>query len=256
MVPEFNAGGLPSFLMLLTNLAIAVAAGLITAYIVRENQENSSGGREKLLRFTVATTAGAIILAAASVFLWPSVTADTADGAKVTQTEDPTTPPTEDPTTPPTEGPTTPTTEDPTTPPPPPPDPPLTPQAVPERIELVIDTPSVAAAGGSRVGTTRFQLDDWGDEGPLVQVAPAWTSYLPDGTEHREKSCDIVITVEGPESFGPWYSSWCSYNGWNGFGDAAEDGAASEISLPGSYTITLTDEKSGLSTEVEFEVIE
>lgn len=246
MIPGLTLN-VPIFLQLIISVLLIFLAGLFAVWL---GIRHKKGGEdtEKALGVSMWAMLALVVVLAVVAAAWPAGTAVKTAG-DTSLTGPTTSPPTS---TPPTEPPPTepPPTEPPTT------DPPPTPPSAPERFEVIVDTPTLMKAGGNRVGTNRFQLEDYANDGLLVQVAPAWTAYDADGTEFRDDSCSIVVKVEGPESFGPWYSKRCTKSDiWNGNGDPA-DGGTSEISLPGIYTVTLEDENTGVSTSLDFEVIE
>lgn len=260
MVLDFGEPGWIVFLSFLIALLIAIVSALISAWLASDPAANTKGKRKAILYSSISLMCLIVILGLAAAF-WSSGESVVAGAkppaetvvASTTPTETATSAPAQIVSSTPTQTPSPTQTDAPATPSD---APSLASPSAPVRFELVVDTPTVTAAGGGRVGTHRFQLDDWGDEGPLVQVSPAWTAYSSDGSEYIEQDCDLVVKVDGPENFGPWYSAKCTKSSfWNGFGDANDSGT-SEISLPGQYTLTLTDEKSGISTSLDFEVVQ
>lgn len=260
MVVDFSEPGPVVFISVIIALTIALAGVLVAAWLASDPDAHTEGKRKVVSRLAFGLIGLTVILGFAIAY-WPSGESAVAGAKPPTETAVASTTPTETATpapaqivsSTPTQTPTPTQSDAPATPSD---APSLASPSAPVRFELVVDTPTVAAAGGGRVGTNRFQLDDWGDEGPLVQVSPAWTAFSSDGSKYTEQDCDLVVKVDGPEKFGPWYSAKCTKSSfWNGFGDANDSGT-SEISLPGQYTLTLTDEKSGISTSLDFEVVE
>ena len=112
-------------------------------------------------------------------------------------------------------------------------------------VGTVIATPAVPCC---MVGPGLYELGDDGE----TSVGYTWSSRMSDGTENDSKTCAMLVTVTGPENPPALRRMDCSVHRSNGFSNY---GNIAYLTTPGEYTITVTDEVSGVVGVGYFTVI-
>ena len=102
---------------------------------------------------------------------------------------------------------------------------------------------------GAKVGPTTFQLSDKHDR---VTVAYTWVAVMSDGTTNESETCQVLTSVTGPETKPAMRTQACTFAGVNPFSSTEN---VQEYGLPGSYTVTVTDEITGVSGTGSFDVV-
>lgn len=122
--------------------------------------------------------------------------------------------------------------------------------AVPKMAKIIVgtgyETPAVPCC---KVGPNLFKIDDKSGE---ASFGFHWSSRMSDGTENDTQNCAIVAKVTGPETPPALRTDECSVsgsNGFNGFGNYAD------VTTPGRYNVTITDQVSGVTGSVVVNVI-
>lgn len=102
---------------------------------------------------------------------------------------------------------------------------------------------------GEVVGQNLYQMaNDWG----FIRVAYGWSGLRADGTEIEADTCRILVTITGPESLPSERYGRCT-NLDTSFFDASENEL--EISVPGTYQVTVLDETTGVSGVGTFDIL-
>lgn len=113
--------------------------------------------------------------------------------------------------------------------------------------EIWTDHPGGYAAG-DRVGPNMYSLGNAG----YASVSYGWRAIRSDGTFDESESCQIEARVTGPETLEAMRSAECT----RGIGSVFTGSANHlQVHTPGSYTVTLTDQISGLEGTVQFQVV-
>lgn len=113
--------------------------------------------------------------------------------------------------------------------------------------EMWTDHPGGYAAG-DRVGPNMYSLGNAG----YASVSYGWRAIRSDGTFDESESCQIEARVSGPETLEAMRSAECT----RGIGTVFTGSANHlQVHTPGSYTVTLVDQISGLEGKVQFQVV-
>jgi uncharacterized protein YfaS (alpha-2-macroglobulin family) len=71
-----------------------------------------------------------------------------------------------------------------------------------------------------------------------------------DGTKNNGDDCQIIVRVSGADTFPAYRTAECSKSSGSMSADNAE-----EITVPGNYTVTITDETTGATGTADFRVL-
>lgn len=104
------------------------------------------------------------------------------------------------------------------------------------------------SGSGIQAGPDLYQIGD----GSGVQVAYDWHARMSDGSGNTTASCQILGTVTGPQSVDSFRTDSCTDTNVNGF---TGDKNIMFLKAPGTYTVTVTDELTGISNQHAFNVI-
>lgn len=113
-----------------------------------------------------------------------------------------------------------------------------------------VDTALGFPGAGSRVGPDLFQLSSNGASG--VQVAYRWYAVMSDGSSNDTNSCQILAVVTGPQQVDSMRSSSCTEVTTNGFFSSKN---VFYLKLSGTYSVTVTDQITGISAKHSFKVV-
>lgn len=120
----------------------------------------------------------------------------------------------------------------------------------PALASFTVDTELGFPGAGSRVGTDLFQLASNGVSG--VQVAYRWYAVMSDGSDNDTDSCQILAVVTGPQQVDSMRSSSCTEVTTNGFTGSKN---VFYLKSSGTYSITVTDQTTGISAKHSFTVV-
>lgn len=102
---------------------------------------------------------------------------------------------------------------------------------------------------GKVVGINLYQMaNNFGH----IQVAYGWTGLRVDGTEIDSETCQILVTIDGPQAIPAERYGQCT-NLQTSFYKA--DDNKLKISVPGEYEVTVLDEKTGVSGTSSFTIL-
>ncbi|UPW11993.1 hypothetical protein M1C59_25415 (plasmid) [Gordonia terrae] len=111
---------------------------------------------------------------------------------------------------------------------------------------IVVDTKVLA--GGQRIDPGLYQLSG---DGRRFGIGYAWSARRSDGTEDTTNNCQITAVIAGNgTSFPAYRTDECTKD----FGSPFNSDNGQEIAVPGTYTLTITDQLSGASGVARFTV--
>ncbi len=97
------------------------------------------------------------------------------------------------------------------------------------------------------MGPNLFQLTP---DGARLGIQWDWVGLASDGTGKTGRYCQIIVNVSGPDDFRPYRTDECSKSSGSMRAENAE-----EFTVPGDYTVTITDEITGATGTASFEVL-
>ncbi|MDF9277388.1 hypothetical protein P4U43_06220 [Arthrobacter sp. EH-1B-1] len=131
--------------------------------------------------------------------------------------------------------------------PPSPPD--TTPPPSPDALaSIIVETAVSNTIYGKAVGDEYQMHNGHG----YIKVAYGWSGRRANDTEVVGETCDIVVDITGPENIPSETYAQCSNHETDFFNASDND---MQISTPGTYEITVTDEKTGVSGSKEITIL-
>lgn len=106
---------------------------------------------------------------------------------------------------------------------------------------------TIEEMSGQKVGPNLFQLTPGGAR---LGIQWDWVGLRADGTENNGNDCQIVVNVSGPDTFPTYRTDECSKSSGSMSADNAE-----EFTVPGNYTVAITDETTGATGTANFRVL-
>lgn len=114
-----------------------------------------------------------------------------------------------------------------------------------------VDVDDASISVGKRVGPKKWQLEEWGDT-PTVRVTVAWEARTAENARIDGDSCEMKISLSGPEDPPSFLSAECSQETRSSFNPTT---ALFEMTTAGRYKVTVRDAVSGVSESATFTVI-
>ncbi|OAK56189.1 hypothetical protein [Rhodococcoides kyotonense] len=107
---------------------------------------------------------------------------------------------------------------------------------------------------GRAIGPNRYALSDSvrPNQPPAIDLTYSWTAETTAGEEYNGEHCQVIVSIEGPQSgFEDLKSARCSSGGSSSF-SGGDSGQKYLITVPGNYTVRLRDLITGLNSETSF----
>lgn len=100
---------------------------------------------------------------------------------------------------------------------------------------------------GRKLGRDAYALGSAGE----ADITYKWTGYSSSGTKMDGTNCQMVATITGPQTFPTYRTANCSERFASSFNGHL---TGLDITVPGTYTISVTDEVTGATASGSFTV--